>query len=220
MIIKNSNISQNDFLRELMHNNTIKKLILTNCPYITEIPELKYLTDITCENCPQLKRIYVRNVETLKIIRCENLQQIKPSFDKVKKLTIKDSRLKSFYGLGSIEFFLCTGCENLEKIDAMGLKNLNCSKCPKLKEIKNTRTLESLYCENCPSLKKVSLMPKLKILRANKSILERFSQKLSSAEKNAELYHEWVLERKRLLKLINSSKIPIEIFEKVGHLLN
>ena len=127
---------------------------------ITKIPrEFVNLTELNCNDCPQLKEIpnTLVNLKELNCNDCPQLKEIPNTLVNLKKLNCNNCpQLKEIPNtLVNLTFIFCKNCTKLTEIPntLVNLTELKCSDCPKLKEIPNTLVnLILLKCDGCPQI--------------------------------------------------------------------
>lgn len=142
---------------KVCENEISPHMILENCSKLVEIPVIRGLKSLRCDDCPNLIRIPdIQGLERLDVYDCAALSVI-PCIKGLKKLYIWNcpslSILPSIKGLKVLQ---CKSLKNLIEIPMIEeLKTLICEDLPKIAKIPDIHGLEKLWCWNCPGVKEI-----------------------------------------------------------------
>lgn len=199
-------------------NRKIDNLECHKCN-IHYVPLIKGLKKLAVYDSKKLENIIIdpKTIREITLIN-SNIKEIENFSEcQLESLMINKSNIKEIIIPGNVRKLSCSFNNYLEYIDAKNVIELECNYCPTLKIIKNIENIEVFNNNNCPSLKYVPIIPKLRWLNSTDSVMAIFCE-FRDFKKNAERYHEWLIPRLNLLKIISlrrNKNIPENIYKTI-----
>jgi Leucine-rich repeat (LRR) protein len=150
--IKETDIINGHIKKEIVDGlvkDRIRRLDVSNNHLIKHVPKLEYLEYLIISNCPKIKQL--PNLKKLKILICHEsgLRKL-PRLTNLEVLNCSRTFIKQIpSNLTSLKSLECNGCRRLEIIPELDtLEYLDCLLCNKLKRVPYLKNLNELNCSN------------------------------------------------------------------------